>query len=86
MPLIRPRILPGAGAPFLRTVRSAYTANVRYLSSSPLRQAEEPPKTSPEDAPSTPSRGSSMTRKESPSEAMARHQPDYNATVDHGTS
>ena len=27
-----------------------------------------------------------MIRKESPSEAMARHQPDYDATIDHATS
>ena len=45
-----------------------------------------PPMSSPDDAPTTPTKGSSLINKESPAEAMARHQPDYNATIDHGTS
>lgn len=27
-----------------------------------------------------------MIKKETPAEAMTRHQPDYDATIDHGTS
>jgi hypothetical protein len=45
--------------------------------------AQAPVKTTPSDAPTT---ESSVTNKESPSESMARHQPDYDAIVDHATS
>ncbi|PGH02965.1 hypothetical protein AJ79_07502 [Helicocarpus griseus UAMH5409] len=64
-------------------VQLAGRTNARYFSRTASQQAEDP-KTSPADAPGD--RGTSVARKESPSEAMARHQPDYNATVDHGTS
>ncbi|KAJ9296433.1 hypothetical protein DTO271G3_5131 [Paecilomyces variotii] len=43
-------------------------------------------KTSPADAPTTPPKESSLIRKETPAEAMARHQPDYDATIDFCTS
>jgi hypothetical protein len=43
-------------------------------------------KTSTSDAPGTPNKASSLISKETPSEAMTRHQPDYEATIDHGTS
>lgn len=43
-------------------------------------------KVSPADAPTTPPKDSSLINKEAPGEAMARHQPDYNATIDHATS
>lgn len=67
--------------------RVASPLNSRYISRSLPRQSDEQaPKTSPDDAPTAlGDRSSIQTRKETPSEAMARHQPDYNATVDHGT-
>ncbi|KAK2746051.1 NADH:ubiquinone oxidoreductase 21kD subunit [Myotisia sp. PD_48] len=60
--------------------------NVRYLSGSSVSMAGEGPKTTPDDAPATPSKSSTMITKETPAQAMARHRPDYNATVDHATS
>ncbi|EER24172.1 NADH-ubiquinone oxidoreductase 21 kDa subunit, mitochondrial precursor, putative [Coccidioides posadasii C735 delta SOWgp] len=86
MSLLRPgRININAGC--ARAARLAYPVNARFVSSSAPRQLDEKaPKTSPEDAPTDVSRGGSMIRRESPSEAMARHQPDYNATVDQATS
>lgn len=65
-----------------RAGRLAAPVNARFVSNS----TEAPVKTSPSDAPTTPQTESSLIRKESPSEAMARHQPDYNAVIDHGTS
>ncbi|KAL4874120.1 hypothetical protein BDV12DRAFT_159114 [Aspergillus spectabilis] len=59
--------------------------NTRLLSATAIR-AESPVKTSTSDAPTTPPKESSLIQKETPSEAMARHQPDYDATIDHGTS
>ena len=57
-----------------------------FSSSASFSADEASPKTTPQDAPAALAERSSITRKETPSEAMARHQPDYNATVDHGTS
>lgn len=74
------------GVACTRTLRSAYALNARYLSSSATRQAAGDVKTTTQDAPATPSTGSAITRKESAGESIPRHQPDYNATVDHGTS
>jgi NADH dehydrogenase (ubiquinone) Fe-S protein 4 len=65
------------------------TKNTRFLSTTALRasQSEQPPiKVNPSEAPTTPHGESSLIQKETPSEAMARHQPDYDATIDHGTS
>ncbi|KAL3476254.1 ETC complex I subunit conserved region-domain-containing protein [Aspergillus californicus] len=59
--------------------------NTRMLSTTAIR-ADSPVKVSPSDAPTIPHSQSDMIRKETPSEAMARHQPDYDATIDHGTS
>ncbi|EEH22562.1 hypothetical protein PABG_04773 [Paracoccidioides brasiliensis Pb03] len=69
-----------------RTGQLACRTNVRYLGKTASQEQSEAPKTTPADAPTAVARGSSMIRKETPAEAMARHQPDYNATVDHGTS
>lgn len=66
----------------LRAVAIPRALNVRYLSA----PTDGVPKTSPADAPTTPPKDSSLISKESPGEAMARHQPDYNATIDHATS
>ncbi|KAL4786782.1 ETC complex I subunit conserved region-domain-containing protein [Aspergillus varians] len=59
--------------------------NTRFLSATAFR-AESPIKASPSEAPNTPLSESSLIQKETPAEAMARHQPDYDATIDHGTS
>ncbi|KAK2806185.1 NADH:ubiquinone oxidoreductase 21kD subunit [Emmonsiellopsis sp. PD_5] len=85
MSLLRTGRPLGLNTAYLRATQLACRTNARYFSQSPAQQAEETPKTSPEDAPTDVSR-STVVRKETPSQAMARHQPDYNATVDHGTS
>lgn len=73
------------GAAGLRISRIAAPVNARFVSSN-LPKGDPSIKTSTSDAPSTPNRDSSLINKESPSEAMTRHQPDYEATIDHGTS
>ncbi|PGH01514.1 NADH dehydrogenase (ubiquinone) Fe-S protein 4 [Blastomyces parvus] len=75
----------GLNAVSFRAGQLPYRPNARYISKTSSQLAEDAPKSSPADAPGAVVRGS-LTRKETPSEAMARHQPDYNATVDHGTS
>jgi NADH dehydrogenase (ubiquinone) Fe-S protein 4 len=69
------------GATGLRATRLAAPVNVRFVSS-----VTKDVKTSPADAPSTPNKDSSLINKQSPSEAMTRHQPDYEATIDQATS
>lgn len=69
------------GAAGLRASRFAVPVNARFVSSSPNGI-----KTSTSDAPTTPNKESTLINQESPSEAMTRHQPDYEATIDHGTS
>ncbi|KAL2006331.1 hypothetical protein VTN00DRAFT_9985 [Thermoascus crustaceus] len=71
----------------LRAGRLAAPVNVRFITTPPDGTVlDKSIKTTPSEAPTTPPSESTMIRKESPSEAMARHQPDYNATIDHGTS
>jgi NADH dehydrogenase (ubiquinone) Fe-S protein 4 len=74
----------GSSACF-RASRIAVPINARFISSQ-NRAGDPGVKTSSADAPSTPPTDSSLIRKETPSEAMARHQPDYEATIDHATS
>ena len=69
------------GAASLRVSRFAAPVNARFVSNLPNGI-----KTSTSDAPTTPNKDSSLINQESPSEAMTRHQPDYEATIDHGTS
>jgi hypothetical protein len=66
----------------LRAGRIVHPINARFFST----PADSSLKTSPSDAPTTPPKESSLIREEGPGEAMARHQPDYNATIDHATS
>ncbi|RAO71060.1 uncharacterized protein BHQ10_007072 [Talaromyces amestolkiae] len=66
----------------LRAVRIARPVNARFFST----PTDGSVKVSPADAPTTPPKDSSLINKEGPGEAMARHQPDYNATIDHATS
>lgn len=66
----------------LRAVRIAHPVNARFFST----PTDGSVKVSPADAPTTPPKDSSLINKEAPGEAMARHQPDYNATIDHATS
>jgi NADH dehydrogenase (ubiquinone) Fe-S protein 4 len=73
------------GAASLRAARIAVPVNARFVSSNALK-GDPSVKTSTSDAPTTPPKDSSLLTKETPSEAMARHQPDYEATIDHGTS
>lgn len=70
---------------YLRPGRLTAPVNTRFVSSKST-PGDKPIKTSPEDAPTTPHQRSDLISKETPAEAMVRHQPDYNATVDHGTS
>lgn len=69
------------GAAGLRATRLAVPVNVRFVTN-----VAKDVKTSPADAPTTPNKDSSLINKQSPSEAMTRHQPDYEATIDHATS
>ncbi|WEW57772.1 ndufs4 NADH dehydrogenase Fe-S protein subunit [Emydomyces testavorans] len=87
MSLLGPRRIFAIGASYTRAAGLVCPVNARHASSSTPRQADgKVPKTSPQDAPADVSRGSSIIRKETPSEAMARHQPDYTATIDQATS
>ncbi|KAL5334518.1 ETC complex I subunit conserved region-domain-containing protein [Aspergillus crustosus] len=70
---------------YSRAGRPIVFRNTRFLTGTAMR-AEAPVKTSPSDAPTIPNKESSLIQKETPSEAMVRHQPDYDATIDHGTS
>ncbi|KAJ5297749.1 hypothetical protein PENANT_c012G00976 [Penicillium antarcticum] len=72
------------GAATLRASRISAPLNARFVSNG----AKGAPivKTTPSEAPTTTHSSSSLINKESPSESMARHQPDYEATIDHGTS
>ncbi|KAJ6089602.1 hypothetical protein PENARI_c028G12557 [Penicillium arizonense] len=72
------------GAATLRASRIAAPVNARFVSNG--AKGVPSVKTTPSEAPTTTHSGSSLINKESPSEAMARHQPDYEATIDHGTS
>lgn len=61
--------------------------NTRMLSATAFRaETSVKPSSSVADAPTTPLSESTLIQKETPAEAMTRHQPDYDATVDHGTS
>ncbi|KAI9926691.1 NADH:ubiquinone oxidoreductase 21kD subunit [Aspergillus wentii] len=71
------------GSACFRAGRIIAPVNVRFISNA-VRDPSV--KTSPSDAPTTPNKGSTLISQEKPSEAMARHQPDYEATIDHGTS
>ncbi|CRG90596.1 NADH dehydrogenase (ubiquinone) Fe-S protein 4 [Talaromyces islandicus] len=82
MPIVRVQGI-AQGLSCLRVARTAGPIGARFVSNAP---GSAPVKTDPSEAPTTPSKGSSLVRQESPGEAMARHQPDYNATIDHGTS
>ncbi|KAJ5179879.1 hypothetical protein N7492_003089 [Penicillium capsulatum] len=72
------------GSAGLRATRLVAPVNVRFNSTAV--KGAPAVKTSPADAPTTPNKDSSLINKETPSEAMTRHQPDYDATIDHGTS
>ncbi|KAJ5567106.1 hypothetical protein N7535_006412 [Penicillium sp. DV-2018c] len=72
------------GGTSLRVSRIAAPVNARFVSSAPTGTPSV--KTSSSDAPTTPRKDSSLISQEAPSEAMTRHQPDYDATIDHGTS
>lgn len=74
-------LLRVGGAARLRATRLAAPVNARFVSG-PSDQV----KTSPADAPTTTQHGSSLINKQTPAQALARHQPDYEATIDHGTS
>ncbi|KAL3497045.1 ETC complex I subunit conserved region-domain-containing protein [Aspergillus germanicus] len=74
---------------YSRVGRVMVTKNTRFFSTTALRasQSEQSPiKVNFSEAPTTTHGESSLIQKETPSEAMARHQPDYDATIDHGTS
>lgn len=68
-----------------RAGRLAFPVNARFVATNTGR-GDPAVKTKPSDAPAVPPKESSMIQEETPAEAMARHQPDYEATIDHGTS
>lgn len=73
------------GAASLRVSRLSAPVNARFVSVNAPKGVPSL-KTTTADAPTTPPKDSSLITKETPSEAMTRHQPDYEATIDHGTS
>ena len=74
-----------AGTACFRAGRLAAPINARFVSAK-AGPGGPSVKTSPSDAPTTTHKSSTLIRQESPSEAMARHQPDYDATIDSATS
>lgn len=77
--------LRAGGAACLRAGRLTPSINARFVSDK-SRRGEADVKTSPDEAPGTPHHGSTLISQQTPAQAMARHQPDYDATIDHGTS
>lgn len=70
-----------------RAGRLAAPVNARFVTTPPDGTVlDKSIKTTPSEPPTTPPSESTLIRKETPSEAIPRHQPDYNATVDHATS
>jgi NADH dehydrogenase (ubiquinone) Fe-S protein 4 len=72
------------GAAGLRTTRLVAPLNARFASNS--SRGTPAVKTNPSEAPTSTYSSSSLISKEGPAEAMTHHQPDYDATIDHGTS
>ncbi|KAJ5533222.1 hypothetical protein N7513_000435 [Penicillium frequentans] len=72
------------GAAGLRSTRLLVPVNARFASN--VAQGTPSVKTNASEAPTTTHSGSSLINKENPAEAMTRHQPDYEATIDHATS
>lgn len=72
------------GAAGLRASRLLVPVNARFVSNT--AQGTPAVKTNTSEAPTATHSGSSLINKENPSEAMTRHQPDYEATIDHATS
>lgn len=72
------------GAAGLRATRLVAPVNARFASNG--AQGTPPVKTNPSEAPTSTYSSSSLISKEGPAEAMTHHQPDYDATIDHGTS
>lgn len=72
------------GAAGLRSTRLLVPVNARFASN--VTQGTPAVKTNASEAPTSTHSGSSLINKQSPSEAMTRHQPDYEATIDHATS
>ncbi|KAI9045050.1 ETC complex I subunit [Aspergillus affinis] len=68
-----------------RAGRLAAPLNARFVATNTGR-GDPSMKTNPSDAPAVPPKDSSLIQQETPAQAMARHQPDYEATIDHGTS
>lgn len=59
---------------------------VRYATTDVDRSVEPAPKAEASDPPAAEAGDSSMIRQEGSSEAMASHQPNWHAPVDHATS
>lgn len=78
--------LRAGGAAGFRAGRAVTPVAARFKSSISRVPGDPPVKTSPSAAPAVPLKGSSLISEETPAEAMTRHQPDYAATIDHGTS
>lgn len=77
--------LRAGGAACLRAGRLTPSINARFVSyKAPPGEANV--KTNPDEAPGTRHHGSTLISQQDPAQAMAHHQPDYDATIDHGTS
>lgn len=73
------------GAAGLRATRLVAPVNARFASNG-AQGSQAPVKTNPSEPPTSTYSSSSLISKEGPAEAMTHHQPDYDATIDHGTS
>lgn len=72
------------GAASLRATRLAAPVNARFVSNG--AKGTPAVKTDPSEAPTATHSSSSLISQQTPAEAMTHHQPDYDATIDHGTS
>lgn len=72
------------GATGLRASRLTAPVNVRFVSNG--TKGTPAVKTDPSEAPTSTHSSSSLISQQTPAEAMTHHQPDYDATIDHGTS
>jgi len=80
MPLLHKSIGPGLFASGVRRL-PWYSPRVQCRA-----YADSKPTSSPDQAPGPKAGDSQLVRQESPTEAMAKHQPDYNVATDYRTS
>jgi len=70
----------------VRAVPVARRLSPLWIRHNSQTETEPAPKSDASESPAPAAGDSSMIRQEDASQAMADHQPDFNAPVDHGTS